>query len=196
MTGTRQSLRHWAAVVSGLLLTACVSVPVQFQGDFSLLTPQTTRAQDTGTEIRWGGVILETRPDEQQTCFEILSRPLRKSMRPDDSDQTLGRFIGCKNGFHDPEVFARGRELTLTGTIERLDVRKVGEFDYRYPIVQAAFVTMWPERQEVIVYDYDPYFYSPWYWSYPYRHPYYPPHYPYTRTRDKGPRIDLPPDQD
>jgi outer membrane lipoprotein len=194
MKGICRTPCRWTCLVSSLLLAACVSVPVQFQGEFSVLTPRTARAQDAGTEIRWGGMILETQPDEQQTCFEILSRPLQKSMRPDDSDQTLGRFIGCKDGFHDPAVFARGREVTMTGTIERIDIRKVGDFDYRYPVVRAGFVTMWPERQDVIIYDYDMY-YAPWYWHYPYRYPYYPPPYPYTRTRDKGPRIDLPPDE-
>jgi len=189
------SRRAGALLAGSLLLAACISVPVQFQGEFTALAAQGASARDIGTEIRWGGMILETRPDAQQTCFEILSRPLQKSMRPADSDQTLGRFIACKSGFHDPEVFARGREVTLTGVIERIDVRKVGEFDYAYPVVRAGFVTMWPERQDVIVYEYDM-FYAPWYWHYPYRYyPYPHPYYPQSRTRDKGPRIDLPPDK-
>lgn len=194
MIKTSQPSFRATVMLAVLALAGCVSVPVQFQGEFSPLTPQAAQATDADTLVRWGGVILETRPDERQTCFEILSRPLRSSMRPEDSDQTLGRFIGCKEGFHDPEVFARGREVTLTGTIERIDIRKVGEFDYHYPVVRAGFMSMWPERQEVIVYEYDG-FYAPYYWHYPYRYPYpYPYHYPHPRTRDKGPRIDLPPD--
>ncbi len=191
---------HFSSLRSGtvllfatIALSACVSVPEQFRGEYPGLTPQTATESDLGTRVRWGGVILDTQPSREQTCFELLSRPLRKSMRPEDSDQTLGRFIACKTGFYDPEVFVRGRELTLTGTISRIDLRKVGEFDYRYPVVEAEFVSMWPERQDVIYYEYDM-FYSPYYWPYPYyRYPYGPPHRPHPGTRDKGPRIDLPP---
>jgi outer membrane lipoprotein len=115
-------------------------------------------------------------------------------MRPEDADQTLGRFIACRAGFLDPEVFARGRELTLTGTVEALEQRNVGEFSYQYPIVRAGFITMWPERQEVIIQDYDM-FYSPWYWNYPYYGYPYPYHNrPQPRSYDKGPRVDVPAD--
>ncbi len=172
-------------------LTACVSVPEQFRGAYPDLAPNKVSSADIGQSIRWGGMILATRPDMETTCFEILSRTLANTMRPKDADQTLGRFIACRDGFLDPEVFARGREVTLTGWIERLDTRKVGEFDYQYPIVSAEFISMWPERQNVIIYEYDR-FYSPWYWRYPYYHP-YPPMRPYSTTRSKGPRIDVPP---
>lgn len=193
---SKQLLPRWRTsfLLLALVLGACVSVPIQFQGDYPSLAPQATRDEDAGTRILWGGVILDTRPDQRQTCFEILSRPLQTSMRPADSDQTRGRFIACKSGFLDPEVFSRGREVSLTGTIDRIDIRKVGEFDYRYPVVTAEFLSMWPERQDVIIYEYDM-FYDPWYWYYPYRYPYrYPYHYPRNRSRDKGPRIDVPPE--
>jgi outer membrane lipoprotein len=181
------------AAVLGLLLASCISVPEPFRGDYPSLTPGTVSTRDVGTVIRWGGVILAAQPDEAQTCFEVLSRPLASSMRPQKSDQTLGRFIACRAGFLDPEVFARGREVTLTGTLTALDQRKVGDYDYRYPIVSAKFITMWPERIEVIVPDYDP-FYRPWYWA-PYYHYPYPYHHqpPVRKSYDRGPRVDVPP---
>jgi len=177
-----------------LALGACVSVPVQFQGEYPPLAPKDARSSDSGTAVRWGGVILETRPEASSTCFELLGKPLSSSMRPTASDQSTGRFIACKSGFHDPEVFVRGREATLTGRLERIDVRKVGDFDYRYPVVSIEFMTMWPERKDVIFYDYDPFF-SPWYWYYPYYYYSYPPvhRHPVPRQRDQGPRVDLPP---
>ena len=177
----------------GLLLASCVSVPEQFRGEYPPLTPGGVTTRDLGSPIRWGGVILAAQPDEAQTCFEVLSRPLATSMRPENSDQTLGRFIACRAGFLDPEVFARGREVTLTGTLTALDERKVGDYDYRYPVVSAGFITMWPERIEVIVPDYDP-FYRPWYWGPYYHYPYpYHHHPPVRRSYDQGPRVDVPP---
>ena len=69
-------------------------------------------------------------------------------MRPKNSDQAEGRFIACKPGFYDPEVFKKGREVTLTGKIIHIDVRKVGEYDYHFPVVDIEFMILWPKRQE------------------------------------------------
>src|SRR5210317_2390327 len=85
-----------------LLSFACTSIPVQLEGDYSSLTPANATENDIKTAVRWGGVLLETRPEEDFTCFEILSRQLNKSMRPVHSDQADGRFIACKPGFYDP----------------------------------------------------------------------------------------------
>ena len=169
-----------------LLTTGCVSVPAQLQGEYPGLLPEQTANRDIGKQVRWGGVVLEAYPDNEKTCFEILSRALAKSMRPKTEDQTSGRFIACKSGFHDPEVFARGRELTLTGRIEEIGTRKVGDYDYVYPIVAAGFITMWPERPDVVVYDYYDPFYSPYYWHRPYFYPYHHYPYPYPRYRYYG----------
>lgn len=188
----------WLAMAVLPLLTACASVPEQFKGEFYAVTPRQVRAQDIGQEVRWGGVILETNASQHKTCFEILSRDLDRSMRPVNEDATNGRFIACKPGFHDPEVFKKGREVTLTGRIAMLDVRKVGEFDYQYPVVNAGFITMWPERSNVVIYDYyDPFFYpyywGPYYYPYYYPYPYYRPHpHPHPRPSGGGQRTDIP----
>lgn len=160
----------------GLLLSGCTTVPEQLKGEFTTLTPESTRDKDLQTRVRWGGTVLETRPEEDHTCFEILSRYLEKSMRPADSDQTNGRFIACRPGFYDPEVFEKGREVTLTGNLIYIDLRKVGEYDYHYPIVDIDFISLWPERKERIYYDYwGPY--RPYYWHYPHYGYYW--RYPY-----------------
>jgi outer membrane lipoprotein len=96
-------------------------------------------------------------------------------MRPKKSDQTEGRFIACKPGFYDPEVFKKGREVTLTGKIIHLDVRKVGEYDYHFPVVDFDFMILWPKLRNRVYYDH----YRPYYWHYPYygrhywRYPYF-----------------------
>ena len=41
----------------------------------------------------------------------------------------------------------------------------MGEFNYRYPVLTTRFITMWPERPDVIINNYnDPWFYGP-YWG-------------------------------
>lgn len=168
--------RTTALLLAPLLLSVgCTSIPVQLEGDYTSLTPQNATETDIKTAVRWGGVVLETRPEEDFTCFEVLSRQLNKSMRPVYSDQDGGRFIACKPGFYDPEVFEKGREVTLTGEILYMDTRKVGEYDYRYPVVDIKFMSLWPVRRERL-YVYGPYY--PYYWHYPpygfpYRYPYW-----------------------
>ena len=164
-------------ILTALLFSACTTIPEQLKGEYAPLLPENTTEKDLQTPVRWGGVLLETRPEADHTCFEILSKQLQRSMRPGSSDQASGRFIACKPGFYDPEVFEQGREVTVTGKIIYIDVRKVGEYDYHFPVVDIEFMSLWPERREPRYYDYyGPY--RPYYWHYPhyglyYRYPYY-----------------------
>jgi len=167
------------AIVTGLLLSSCTAIPEQLKGDYTPLIPKNSTEKDLQTPVRWGGGILDTKPEADYTCFEILSRQLQTSMRPEDTDQSEGRFIACKPGFFDPEVFKKGREVTLTGKIIHMDVRKVGEYDYNFPVVDIEFMILWPERREGLYYDYYG-MYRPYYWYYPYYGPYYW-RYPYYR---------------
>ena len=163
------------AFLTSMLFTACTTIPEQLEGDYSSLTPDNTTEENLETMVRWGGVILETRPETNYTCFEILSRQLESSMRPEKSDQSSGRFIACKPGFYDPEIFAKGREVTMTGKIIHIDIRKVGEFDYHFPVVDFNFMSLWPKRRVAHQYDYYG-MYRPYYWHFPYygRHYRYP----------------------
>ena len=157
------------ALVIGLLLCACTTIPEQLNGEYTSLIPENTTDNDLETAVRWGGAVLETLPEDGYTCFEILSKKLQTSMRPANSDQADGRFIACKPGFYDPEVFKKGREVTLTGKIIHIDIRKVGEYDYHFPIVDMEFMILWPKLRKRVVYD----MYRPYYWHYPYYGRYY-----------------------
>lgn len=185
-------------VLATALLAGCSSVPEQLQGTFTMIPPDQTSARDIGREVRWGGVILDTLPDPEKTCFEVLSRELDRSMRPRNEDLTQGRFIACRSGFLDPEVFAKGREITLIGSVAALDRRKVGEFDYQYPVLAAGFITMWPERPDVIINNfYDPW-HSPWgspYWGHSrgwYGRGAFPPVRTTVRSGGSSDRVDVP----
>ena len=167
------------ALMIGFLFSACTTIPEQLKGDYASLIPNKTTDNNLETPVRWGGVILETRPENDFTCFEVLAKQLQTSMRPKDSDQADGRSIACKPGFYDPEIFEKGREVTLTGKIIHMDVRKVGEYDYHFPVVDIEFMILWPERRDRIHYDYYG-MYRPYYWQYPYYGPYYW-RYPYRR---------------
>ena len=89
---------------------------------------------------------MQTEPDAEQTCFFILAQPLDGQARPRPDADSPGRFVACKSGFYDPEVFHKGRELTVTGILDGSVQRKVGEFDYIYPRVTANAVYLWSRR--------------------------------------------------
>jgi outer membrane lipoprotein len=170
-----------AMALAALSLAACATVPEQIQGTYSDISPARVDPSAFGSRVRWGGVIIDATNERDSTCFEVLSRDLDRYLRPLPEDRSAGRFLACKPGFHDPEVFARGREVTLTGHIRDVEVRQIDEFGYRYPVVDVDELVLWEPRQEVTVIEryYDPLWYPYWGWGYPYWgfHPYY--RYPY-----------------
>jgi outer membrane lipoprotein len=149
-----------------ILASGCTTVPEQIQGEFTEVSPARVDPAVFGSEVRWGGVILSARNTGKQTCFEILSRDLDKYLRPEVEDDTAGRYIACKDGFHDPLVFTKGREVTMTGEIRNIEVRKLDDFDYRYPVLDVDHLVLWEKRRNVVVYRG---FNDPWAWHYPYR---------------------------
>jgi len=170
-------MRIWMLTFATLALSACTTIPEQLQGTYPEISPARVEPSAFGSAVRWGGTIIDASNEENKTCFEVLSRNLDKYLRPKVEDRTAGRFIACKEGFFDPEVFARGREVTVIGRIRNIDVRAIDEFNYRYPVIDVDQLVLWEPREEVLVID-DPFYYPyyPYYWGgyYPYyywRHP-------------------------
>ncbi|MCK9538337.1 Slp family lipoprotein [Dokdonella sp.] len=165
--------------LAGLALAACASVPTPLRGDFSAGMPRDVVGGATPLNVRWGGEIIKVEPKADSTCFEILARTLDSSARPILKDPAGGRFIACREGFYDPEVFTRGRLVTVVGTVTGTDHGKVGEFDYSYPHVAAEAIYLWPPRLpgnsppawDPWFYGYGPYW-GP-YWGRPYWGPYW-----------------------
>jgi outer membrane lipoprotein len=183
MTSRNRIILLLVATVA-MMVASCTAVPIQLAGEFDAVTPASVQAQQFGAKVRWGGVLVATRNEQNKTCFEVLSRALDKYMRPvAGDDTTLGRFIACTEGFHDPEIYQQGREVTIVGQIQSIEGRKIEEFDYRYPVLAVMDMVLWEQRKTVIRYDnfYGPGFY-PYYWG---GHGYWGgywggyPHYPY-----------------
>ena len=162
-------------------LGACATMPQPLQGNYANVTTMAAQQGGAGgTQVRWGGEIIKTEPGPQETCFYILARPLDSQARPKlgSSGENMGRFIACHPGFYDPEVFTRGRELTVTGTLHGTVSRKVGQYEYAYPRVEANVVYLWPKRPVYVNTPYPPGFYDPFWgpwgpWGYGYGYPYY-----------------------
>ena len=162
-------------IAAALVTAGCAVVPKPLQGDFVSQSPAGQPPAD-GARVRWGGTILTVEPKPGITCFQILARHLNESGRPRlGRDQAEGRFLACRNGFYDPAIFERGREVTITGNVSGTETRKVGEYDYQLPRVAAETVYLWPERPDYEIgygFGYGPYpfwYPDPW-WGFGYRH--------------------------
>jgi outer membrane lipoprotein len=136
----------------GILLTAlvcagCAVTPEPLRGDFAAVHPNDP-AVATGQVVRWGGVIKSVKPGEGQTCVEVIGHALDRGARP-VADGYSGRFIACKPGFLDPEVYRPGREVTVTGVVEGYTQDRVGDFEYVYPRVAVQAEHLWPLRNVV-----------------------------------------------
>lgn len=159
-----------AVVLTGLVwLAGCASVPQSLRGapeqspDVSLVraAPESYR----GITVRWGGVIVSVENGPRESVVEVVSRPLDRSSRPLESDETAGRFLARIGGFIDPVDYSAGREITVVGVVEGVEQHEIGTYPYRYPLVQTTAHYLWPLRP---LPSPDPYYYSPFY------HPWYP----------------------
>jgi len=122
-------------------------------------------------KVRWGGMITRIENRQSHSQLEIIALPLDSEGRPQQSDQSPGRFIALVDQFLEPEVYSPERMLTIVGTLQTTETRKIGEFPYVYPVIQVEHYYLWPIRQQPAYRD--DWRYDPW------MHPYYYPGYPY-----------------
>lgn len=172
------------ALALASLMAGCAGVPKPLDGAYLATQPRDSSASGrTGDTIRWGGTIIAVEPEAERTCIQILARELGRDARPRQRDPDHGRFVACRNGFYDPEVFADGRDVTITGTVVAMTTREVGDYRYPMPEVAADVIYLWPPRREPVV-DYYPhpswsFWYGPaWFgpaWYYPPRPIHRPP---------------------
>ena len=130
----------------------------------SLVAPQT---------VRWGGTIVGiANTTDNKTQVEIVSRPLQRSGRPINDDRTDGRFIAEFSDFLDPEIYTAGRDLSVIGMVTDIVDGRIGETDYRFPLLLVSDHRYWkplPPREYYHHPIHDHYRYDP-FWHDRYRY--------------------------
>jgi len=123
-----------------------------------------------GEAVIWGGVIIETIPRTGDTLLIIRQTELDFLKRPRNLDKSEGRFIIQYQGFLDPAIYSKDREVTVAGIIEGKEERLIGEHRYAYPVVKSRALNLWEKWEDT------PYYYDPWYYWNPFYNPwgYYP----------------------
>jgi outer membrane lipoprotein len=124
-----------------------------------------------GERVILGGYILETVNEPGGSLLTMLQTPLNYQNKPKSQDLSEGRFLVQTEKFLDPEIFSKGRKLTVGGRVSGALPRPLGNRTYQYPVIEAEELHLWPKEVPYGT-PYDPYFYNwhdPWY-----HYPYYP----------------------
>ncbi len=156
-------------LLPALMLGACATQPpVELAtGTFTDITPLAAQTRNlTGSRVRWGGTVASVSPKKNETCFQLVGHSLNSDARPKEEDKSDGRFMACASGFYDPAIFTVGREVTVVGILQTPIVGKIGDYDYRFPLVSVEAIYLWPKREPRVNYStpYYPLWYSPGPW--------------------------------
>lgn len=119
-----------------------------------------------GKTVIWGGEIIKTiNQKDGTTLIEIFQLPLSRTGEPNETYPSEGRFLILTDKYLDPYLFKQERKITVAGEILGEEFRKLGEMDYRYPLLSGKQIHLWREHYYPGPYYY-PYYYDPW-WGYP-----------------------------
>ncbi len=180
--GLRPFMRHvWLWSSCSAILAACVTAPEPIRtpvGGPTVAMVLQNPERYAAALVRWGGTIVETENRKTETWLEIVARRLERNGRPLATGGTPGRFIAKVPGFLEPELYQRGRDITVVGKLTDSLTRAIGEYPYRFPVVAVAAHYLW-ETAPV----YEPLYDFPYYWD-PFYYPWWPYYrYPYYRYR-------------
>ncbi|MEJ2430009.1 MAG: Slp family lipoprotein [Deltaproteobacteria bacterium] len=121
-----------------------------------------------GRVVIYGGYILDTANNPNGTVLTILQAPLDSSNEPISQDLSQGRFLVLSKKFLDPEIYSKGRKITVGGKVTGALSKTLGNRFYDYPEIEALELHLWPKESRYAS-PYYPYYYDPWYspWYYP-----------------------------
>lgn len=151
-------------LVCALLLGGCAALP-----DDLRTPPQqpllpfaaAATAQPSGL-ARWGGEIVAVRNRAEGSEVEVVQFALNASGRPLKSDASGGRFLIKVAGFIDPAIHVPGRLVTALGRFDGRQPGRIGEQPYRFPVLEAESVHLWPEIKDPPAHcDCEPFFPGP-----------------------------------
>lgn len=93
--------------------------------------------------VMFGGEIIQTRAEANETWVEVLQKPLDWDNRPQDADVSYGRFFIQFQGFQDPAIYAPGRKITVIGEVQGKRIEKIKDLEYTYPVVSSRESHLW-----------------------------------------------------
>ncbi len=142
------TLRYALILTVTLLVAACASTPrLDAQGTDPTLTPNLPSENldlSAGRRVHWGGVIITSRNQADESVVEILAYPLSDSGRPNTDSAPQGRFLAVKPGYLETLDYGPGRIASFVGTLQPSRSGRVGDAEYRYPVLRVEQSALWP----------------------------------------------------
>ncbi|MCF8720390.1 outer membrane lipoprotein [Nitrospina gracilis Nb-211] len=163
-----------AGLASGCAHPISSSLRDQANPDFSLERIMQRPEHFKGEKVVLGGIIVQTRNYNGWSEVEIIQVPLTWTGRLGDRDESSGRVILRYEGFLEPEIYSKDREVTVGGTVTGVKTGTIDKAEYKYVVVKVEELRLW-EKSEYVYYGYP--YYGYWgYWG-----PYYSPAWSYRR---------------
>jgi outer membrane lipoprotein len=97
----------------------------------------------TGRRARWGGLIVRVDRHSEGIALEIIERALDINGRPELSGASSGHFITTVTGKAKQWANALGRDVTIIGTIQGDEVRKLIGGEQRFVRLKAETYHLW-----------------------------------------------------
>jgi outer membrane lipoprotein len=120
--------------------------------------------ESKGKVVLLGGTIVQTVPKPEETEIEVVQKQVSSSGEPYLTDKSEGRYLVVVHRFLDPAIYRTGRDITVAGEVQGSVLRRLGEIDYRYPVITALELHLWKEPLSPPAYPYAYPFGSPYYW--------------------------------
>ncbi len=131
-----------APAISPELRRQAVPVP-----NFRVL--QADPAAFEGKLIILGGEVIDVDNRPQETRIRVLQKPLAWDLSPATADTSGGRFVVRYRGYLDPVLYAPGRRLTVAGVVRGSETGRIGDMEYRYPVLEAREIHLWPQVERL-----------------------------------------------
>lgn len=148
-----------------LLLAGCSNVPVAIktapQPDWQLSQISGKAASHQGEAVRWGGQIVKVDNDDSGSLLHIAQFPLGSYGRPDNSEDSDGRFLARTADFIDPYIYKSGTLVTVAGHIAAEKNVTVDQKTMTIPVISINQIYRWTPRQ----YARDRYYDHPYYYD-------------------------------
>lgn len=120
---------------------------VNYTGSFTQLQqdPETY----TGRTVLLGGKIISVEVLDNLTDIFVLQLELDGNGRPQNNDQSNGRFIVRSPKFLDPAIYPQGTLITVVGKVTGSEEKLIGQMPYKYPVIEPLEIKKWiPESDQ------------------------------------------------
>jgi outer membrane lipoprotein len=130
--------RGWHRLLPLVLLAGCAGAP-QMPPNPGPEPAQAAAEPERwrGRQVVWAGTLVAVHNLAETSRLEVLAYPRRNNGDPDLDSAPLGRFVASYPGYLEPLDYAPGRLLGVRGRLAGSETGRVGDAQYRYPLVEA-----------------------------------------------------------